>query len=112
MKFPKLVDPRFTQTPLHITLYAEGITEDGAPVTALDGDFLGNWQDGAKTILTKEQKKVQISGRAYLDGDIAPQLAEITGGAVTVFGAARQIVKGQKHRNPDGSVNFTELDVV
>lgn len=112
MKFPKLVNSGFTKTWLHVTLYAEEITEDGAPIIALDDDFRGNWQDGAKTILTKEQKKVQISGRVYIDGDAAPCLSEITDGIVTVFGVDRKLAMGRKHRNPDGTVNYTELDVM
>jgi hypothetical protein len=31
---------------------------------------------------------------------------------LTVFGEKRTIAKGVKARNPDGSVNYTELDVM
>ena len=46
------------------------------------------------------------------DGDIAPDMAVISGGTVEVFGEKRRIERGMKARNPDGSVNYTRLEVV
>lgn len=112
MKFPNLVRKGFQNTPISVILYGEGLTEDGAPEVIFEADLLCNWQDGAKTVLTKEQKRVEISGRALFNGDICPDAAVISGGTVTIFGEQRDIVKGVKARNPDGTVNFTELDVM
>lgn len=112
MKFPQLVTFGFSQTPIHVAIYTEGITEDGAPIVAAEGDYLCNWQDSAQTVLTKEQKEVRISGKAIISGDIAPSIAIISGGTVTINGVQRDIAIGVKARNPDGTVNYTELDVV
>lgn len=112
MKFPCLVRPRFCKTPAAVVLYGEGLTEDGAPEIVFEELLLCNWQDSAKTVLTKEQKRVEAGGTALFPGDICPGLAVISGGSVTVFGEKRTIVKGRKARNPDGTVNYTELDVM
>lgn len=112
MKYPCLVRPRLCQTPITVTLYGEGLTEDGAPEIVLEADLLCNWQDGAQTVLTAQQKKIVVSGKALFPGDICPQQAVIAGGKVTIFGVTRTIAKGVKARNPDGTVNYTELDVM
>lgn len=111
MKYPCLVPKRSCKTPIDVTVYGEGVTEDGAPETVLEGSFMCNWQDGAETILTAEQKRVAISGHALFPGDICPDLPVISSGKVNVFGVERAIVYGRKSRNPDGTVNFTELKI-
>lgn len=78
----------------------------------LEEELTCNYQDTAKRVLTKEQKLVQISGTALFPGDIAPDVPAITGGTLTVFGVERRILQGMKARNPDGSVNYTRLDVI
>ena len=112
MRYPDLVRPRLCVTPIDVVLYGEDLTEDGAPEIALKASLFCNWQDGAKTVLTKEQKRVEVSGRALFCGDICPELAVISGGTVEVFGVRRTIARGVKARNPDGTVNYTELDVM
>lgn len=112
MKFPSLVRKGFCETPVHVELYGEGLTEDGAPETVFEADLLCNWQDAAKTVLTKEQKSVVLVGSALFTGDICPALPVISGGTVTAFGEKRVIAKGAKARNPDGTVNYTRLDVI
>ena len=109
MRYPKLVPPSFCKTDIDVTIYGEGITEEGAPVTYPLGKLKCNYQDGAKTVLTKEKKLVEISGRAYFDGDICPEYAIISSGHVEIFGVKRDIFEGIKARNPDGTVNYTEL---
>lgn len=84
----------------------------GEPVQMLDADLMCNFQDKAKTILTAEKKIVAITGTAYFNGDIAPDFAVLSGGTVEIFGVTRRIEQGMKARNPDGSVNYTRLDVV
>ena len=87
----------------------EGIDEDGAPVAALTYEGLCNWQDGGRVELTGEQKYVRITGRAYFPGDICPDLSNLTGGYGVIFGERREIAEGVKARNPDGTVNYTEV---
>ena len=112
MKFPCLVRPQFCNTPVTVVIYGEGVDEDGAPEIKYSGEHECNYQDKAKTVLTAEKKVVQVSGVALIPGDIAPELPTMSGGYVEIFGVRREIVNGVKARNPDGTVNFTELDVI
>lgn len=112
MKFPKLILSGVQKTPIYVVAYGEGLTEDGAPEIVESRYFVCNWQDSAETVLTKEQKKVRLSGVALFDGDIFPQVDEISGGYVVVFGQRRSIHRAAKARNPDGTVNYTRLEVI
>ena len=44
--------------------------------------------------------------------DGAPDLAVISSGIVVIGEETRQILQGTKAGNPDGSVNYTKLEVV
>lgn len=111
MRWPELVPDRVCKTPIHVIIEQEGISEEGEPLKALEGDFNCNYQDSAYRTLNEQKKLITLSGKAYFNGDIAPELPVISGGEVTVFGATRRIYKGNKARNPDGSVNYTLLEL-
>lgn len=112
MIWPELVPKRLCTTDCRVKLYGEGVNEDGAPMVLLDAELKCNYQDKAKTVYTKEQKLVTITGTAYFNGDIAPKLPVISAGEFSIFGVIREIQQGTKARNPDGSVNYTVLEVV
>lgn len=109
MRYPELVPSWVCKTPITLEIETEGITEDGAPVDTITVKALCNWQDGGEVRYTTDQKQVLISGRAYFNGDILPEISNITAGYGYVFGEKREIYKGYKRRNPDGSVNHTEI---
>lgn len=109
MKYPELVPDAVCTTPITIIIDGEGVSEDGAPSEVTQIDAYCNWQDGGKTLYTADQKIIEISGRAYFNGDIVPSLSNITGGEGYVFGEKREIHQGFKRRNPDGTVNHTEI---
>ncbi len=109
MRYPSLVPQKLCKTDIHVIIDEEGLTEDGAPVTVFEADLKCNYQDGGKAIMTEEQKLISVSGTALFSGDICPGISNITGGAATVHGIIRRIALGKKHRNPDGTVNYTEL---
>ncbi|MBY5033896.1 hypothetical protein K6V78_02210 [Streptococcus gallolyticus] len=111
MKFPQLVLPQFCQTPITVTVNQEGISKDGEPLEAFSENLKCNYQDGVKTVLTEQKKLVQITGAAYFVGDIAPELATLSGGFVEIFGVKRRIASSRKGRNPDGTVNYTKLEL-
>lgn len=112
MRYPCLVRQQDCKTPIWIRIDREGISEEGEPLAAFEGDLMCNYQDSAKTVLTAEKKLVQLSGTALFPGDIAPEVPELSGGTVKVLGMSRRIFRGWKARNPDGTVNYTRLDVV
>lgn len=109
MKYPKLVPNWVCSIPISLEIEGEGITEDGAPAGITKVEALGNWQDGGETIYTTDQKQIKISGKAYFTEDIVPSITNISGGYGYIFGEKREIYKGFKHRNPDGSVNHVEV---
>ena len=119
MKYPDLVPDWVCTTPISLVIEGEGLTEDGEPIEIAIGDqssgdepqpsLMCNWQDGGKTVYTEEQKIIDISGRAYFNGDIVPTISNITGGYATIFDEVREIAQGFKRRNPDGTVNHTEI---
>lgn len=112
MKYPQLVPKTVCRTPCTVVIYGEGIGKDGEPEILLEAELKCNYQDKAKTVMTKEQKLVQITGSAYFCGDIAPDVPVISSGEFTIFGVKRQIQQGTKARNPDGTVNYTLLEVI
>ena len=111
-RYPCLVPKRYCRTDALVELKREGVDEYGSPFPAVLYEGKCNYQDSAKTIFTAEKKLVQLSGVALFPGDIAPELAVISGGTITVHGEKRIIFQGKKARNPDGSVNYCELVVM
>ena len=109
MRWPELVPASACKTPIELVIESEELDEDGAPVAAFTYDGMCNWQDGGKVELTGEQKYVRITGTALFTGDICPDLSNLTGGYGVIFGERREIAEGIKARNPDGTVNFTEV---
>ena len=109
MKYPPLVPDWVCTTPIKLYIDGEGVTEEGEPNSITEINSICNWQDGGKVMLTTDQKIVDISGKAYFNGDIAPNLPNITSGEAEIFGMKREILQGFKRRNPDGTVNHTEI---
>ena len=113
MKYPALVSPRFCKIPIQVTINDESVDENGAPVVLLSNSFLCNFQSPAKIRFTDEQKIVTLEGAmALFNGDICPGIETISNGTAVVFGVKRRIAKGAKWRNPDGTVNYTRLDLI
>lgn len=112
MKFPSLVDKHFCKTPVTVTVFKEGLGEDGEPLEALKITALCNYQDKAKTVITADKQVIQLTAQAYFIGDIVPDMPVLSGGEVIINGVKRQIYQGEKARNPDGSVNYTRLDLI
>lgn len=111
MKYPSLVEKRLCKTDIHVEIEQEGIDKYGEPLDTIIIDAKCNYQDKGKTVLTAEKKLIQLSGMAYFVGDICPELPLITSGTVTVYGVIRDIYQGTKARNPDGTVNYTLLEI-
>lgn len=112
MKYPCLIPKHLCKTDIHVHLESEELNNMGEPKYMVDLDLKCNFQDKAKTILTTEKKLVQVTGTALFPGDIAPDFSTLSGGLVKVFGEERRIEQGMKARNPDGTVNYCQLEVV
>lgn len=110
MKYPKLV--RNPHTPVNVVVESERPNEYGERNVLLDAHLLCNYQDAASVQHTADKQKPMVTGAIYIDGDICPDAAVISCGHVVIFGERREIAKGCKARNLDGSVNYTRLDVI
>ena len=86
--------------------------ENGAPIVAAAYEGHCNYQDSAQRIYSDDKHTIQLSGKALLNGDICPALPAIADGEAVIFGEKRKIYRGTKARNPDGSVNYTQLDLM
>lgn len=109
MKYPRLV--RSANTPCRVVLLSEP-NEYNEQSTVFDDNLYCNMQSSHKTVYTADKREVQLSAVCLFDGDVAPSVKTISSGTVTIFGIVHGIVSGQKCRNPDGSVNYTKLEVV
>lgn len=112
MRFPCLVDKRQCKTDIRVEIEQEVVDKYGEPFPTIVYEGKCNYQDKAKTVLTAEKKLIEVTGSALLPCDIAPELPVISGGMVKVFGAERRIAQGMKARNPDGTVNYTRLELI
>lgn len=111
MKFPNLVLNKYCNCVISGSVYSEGVSEDGGPISHNFENISCNYQSGGKTYLSDYQKIVEVSGSIYISGDPFPEVSEITGGTVIVDGIEREIYKGIKGRNPDNTVNFVKLEL-
>lgn len=112
MRYPCLILTQFCKTDIKVTVDQEGTNVYGDPLESFKWSGQCNYQDKGKTVLTAEKKLIQLSGCALIPGDIAPEMPTISGGSVMVYGIERRIYEGTKARNPDGTVNYTRLDVI
>lgn len=109
MGFPKLV--RNAKTAVHVVIEAEDPNEYGEREVLLDANLLCNYQDAASVRRFSEKQTPSVTGTIYIDGDILPGVAAISSGYVEIFGERREVMKGCKARNLDGSVNYTRIEV-
>ena len=112
MKFPCLVDKRFCKTPIKVVIDSTELNEDGELTQSLELTTTCNLQMGAKVSMTKDKEKIELAGVALFIGDICPNLPVIASGTVTIDGQEYSINKGTKNYNPDGTVNFTTLELI
>lgn len=112
LKYPCLVDKRYCKTDIQVVIESEGINKYGEPLESVKLDLKCNYQDTAKTVLTAEKKLIQLSGIALFPGDIAPDLPTLSGGTTIINEVERTIFQGTKARNPDGTVNFSKLELI
>lgn len=110
-KWPCLILPQFCKTKLSVKIESEELNENGTPKSILEWEGYCNYQEKAKKIWSEKKVLVEITGTCMIPGDIAPDNATISEGKVTIFGVERDLEMGTKVRNPDGSVNYTVLNI-
>lgn len=111
MKYPKLVRKQDCKTPIKITVYAEDIDEDGSPIIFETVETKCNYQSSAKRHQTDSEHFIEVAGVALIPDDIFEGISEITSGSVEILGEKRNVIKGTKARNPDGTVNYVRIEI-
>lgn len=110
MKWPSLVAPWACKTP--VAVYPESeIGEDGAPIAREPIQALCSFSEQQRQILTADRQLVTLNGTLLFPGDLAPHCPKLAG-TVEVYGNRWTIHKASRGRNPDGSVNYTKLEVM
>ena len=112
MKWPELVPDTICSTPMTVRLDAEGINEDGSPKSGRIIDAMCNFQQKSKWSMDAERRLVQVQATAMFNGDIAPDMDTLSGTASVNSGAIWTIHASSRARNPDGTVNYTCLELV
>ena len=112
MVFPCLVDKMFCNTSVTVVIESEELNEDGELEELLKIEKKCNLQMGARASFTKDKEKIELSGIALFIGDICPDIPVIASGTVTIDGQDYSINKGTKNLNPDGTVNYTTLELI
>lgn len=112
MKFPCLVSKKFCKTHVTVTIESNELSEDGELEDVVTVETKCNLQMGARASFTKDKEKIELSGVALFIGDLCPTIPVIASGNVVIDGNTYGINKGTKNLNPDGTVNYTTLELV
>ena len=110
MRYPDLVRPQMCNTGIEVFVI-DGTNRYGQPNEKVYFKGKCNWSEKARQVMTGEKQLVQLAASAYITGDIAPDMTLITGYA-KVNDRQYQIHTGSRARNPDGTVNFTHLELI
>ena len=111
MKYPQLVPDRVCTTP--ITVYREdGLNRDGSPKRTVIFEGKCNYTEKTKQRITADKQLITLNGEALFNGDIAPDSDSIEGDVEVLSDVRRRIYASQKCRNPDGTVNYTRLELI
>lgn len=107
MRWPSLVVPFTQSAAVSVELDSGDVDPDGEPVHRLSWEGAANWQDSAAMAFEHDRAELNVSAVVYIHGDPFPDGS--AGGIVEAFGEVREIVRIRKNRNPDATVNNTEL---
>ena len=112
MRFPCLIDKRYCKTPITVRIDSTELSEDGELETAYTTATTCNLQMGARVSMSKDKESIELSGVALFIGDLCPGIPIIASGTVLVGEQEYSINKGTKNYNPDGTVNYTTLELI
>ena len=111
MRWPQLVPDCVCTTSITLTL-TNGVTERGAPDEVILEDKKCNFSEKMKQVLDAERRLVTLSAVALFNGDIAPNLKTLEGYVFVDGGPQLLIFRAERPRNPDGTVNYTRLELM
>lgn len=99
-------------TDYSISLNAEGISEDGEPISSVESSGKCIFSEKAKRIIDSEGKEIVLAGKVIVKGDIAPSLLTVSDGTITINDRTYEIYVGNRPRNPDGTIHSTQFEVM
>ncbi len=110
MKYPKLVPDRVCVTPVTVT-QTDGYNRDGTrkEIMIFEGKCFHNQK--SKQVFNADKQLITLAGEVLMNGDIAPE-RDVVDGIVQIGDREYKIHSFQKAKNPDGTVNFTRLEIV
>lgn len=110
MKYPQLVPDRVCNTACMV-YRTDGLNRDGSKKKTVIFDGRCFHSEKSRQKLSAEKQLITLSGEALFNGDIAPDSAVIDG-YVEIGGKEYKINASEKAKNPDGSVNYTRLELI
>jgi len=111
MKYPALVPDKICTTP--VTVYREdGLNRDGSPKRTVIFEGKCFYSEKTKHKITAEKQLIALSGEALFNGDIATDTDVIAGEVLLLSGIKRRIYSSEKAKNPDGTINYTRLELI
>ena len=112
MRWPELVPDSICHMPITVTI-TDGIGEDGAPKVVNTWSGNCNYSDKQKRVLDAERRLITLEAIALFNGDVFSGKEKLEGEVVIGDGTITwQIYRGSRARNPDGSVNYTQLELM
>ena len=112
MGYPCLIPDWALNATATVCIAGEGVNEDGELTTELEVKKPCNLQLKNAQKLDSKKQNVDITGKAYFQGDICPDIRTVNGGTLTCNDVAYGIRAGSKALNFDGTVNYTELELM
>ncbi len=110
MKYPKLVPDRVCTTDC-IVYRTDGINRDGSKKCTIVFEGKCFYSEKSKQKLNADKQLITLSGTALFNGDIAPD-SPIIDGYVDISGCEYKIYGSEKAKNPNGTVNYTKLELI
>lgn len=109
MVYPKLILPNFCNAEVVVNI-TDGYDDEGNPKVINILELKCNYTETVKNIRTDEGYKKQSIGRFLFDGNVYSQ--EAYTGFIVFNDTEREIISVFKGRNPDTTVNYTEIEVI
>lgn len=90
----------------------DGLNRDGSPKRTIIFEGKCFFSEKTKQKITAEKQIITLSGEALFNGDIAPDSDIIAGEILLKSDVKRKIFASEKAKNPDGTVNYTRLELI
>ena len=112
MSYPCLIPDWALNATATVSIASEGVNEDGEIIPEFTIERKCNLQLKSEQKLDSKKQSINITGKAYFQGDICPDIRTICGGKVTCNDVSYSINAGSKALNFDGPVNYTVLELI